>query len=99
MVMYALKDTMPSEGSPSRSSGGSKCDILSWFGLTKKKKTDDFVVFDDNASMESSLLWTKNGSQPSSDDYLEFVPEHERGLADFHSNIALPTPPEDQIDY
>ena len=73
--------------------------FLSWFGLAKRKKTDDFVVFDDNASMESSLLWSKNGAQPTSDDYLEFVPEHERGLADFTSNVALPTPPEDRVDY
>ena len=73
--------------------------LLNWFGLSKKKRTDDFVMFDDNASMESSLLWSKDGGQPSSDDYLEFVPEHERGLANYTSNVALPLPPEDKIDY
>jgi hypothetical protein len=73
--------------------------FLSWLGLTKRKKCEDFVMFDDNASMESSLLWSGNGGQPSSDDYLEFVPEHERGLANYTSNVALPTPPEDRVDY
>ena len=69
-------------------------------GLTaKRKKTDDFVMFDDNASMESSLLWSKNGAQATSDDYLEFVPEHERGLASFTSNVALPVPQPDKYDY
>ena len=98
--MWGLKNTMSEQGVTSRSTGGSKCDsLLSMFGLSKKKKTDDFVVFDDSASMESALLWSKNGSQPTSDDYLEFVPEHERQLADFHSNVALPTPPEDLVDY
>mmetsp|Transcript_4103 Transcript_4103/g.10426 ORF Transcript_4103/g.10426 Transcript_4103/m.10426 type:complete len:320 (-) Transcript_4103:101-1060(-) len=100
LAMWGLKNTMSEQGVTSRSTGGSKCDsLLSMFGLSKKKKTDDFVVFDDSASMESALLWSKNGSQPTSDDYLEFVPEHERQLADFHSNVALPTPPEDQVDY
>jgi len=100
LAMWGLKNTMSEQGVTSRSTGGSKCDsLLSMFGLSKKKKTDDFVVFDDSASMESALLWSKNGSQPTSDDYLEFVPEHERQLADFHSNVALPTPPEDPVDY
>ena len=56
-------------------------------------------MFDDNASMESALLWSKDGGQPSSDDYLEFVPDHERGLANYTSNVALPLPPEDKMDY
>jgi len=73
--------------------------FLSLFGLTKRKKTDDFVVFDDGASMESSLLWSKSGGMPTSDDYLEFVPEHERGLSNFHAAAELPTPPEDRCDY
>lgn len=103
-AMWVMKDMQGTSGrgSPlSRSRSDSKWNsFLSWFGLAKRKKTDDFVVFDDNASMESSLLWSKTGGgQPSADDYLEFVPEHERGLADFSSNIALPTPPEDRVDY
>lgn len=105
MVMWGLKDTMSEHGarvSPStgRSSGGSRMDwFLSLFGLAKRKKTDDFVVFDDNASLESSLLWSKDGAQPTSEDYLEFVPEHERGLEDFSSKVSMPTPPEDRVDY
>lgn len=89
-----------SQGSSSRSSSQSKCDwLLSLLGLSKRKKTDDMVVFDDSGSMESALLWSKDGSQPTSDDYLEFVPEHERRVANnFASSVALPKPPEDQ-DY
>mmetsp|Transcript_13179 Transcript_13179/g.21474 ORF Transcript_13179/g.21474 Transcript_13179/m.21474 type:complete len:321 (-) Transcript_13179:70-1032(-) len=103
-AMWAMKDTMQGTSGRVAPLSGSTSDskwnkFLSWFGLAKRKKTDDFVVFDDNASMESSLLWSKNGAQPTSDDYLEFVPEHERGLADFTSNVALPTPPEDRVDY
>mmetsp|Transcript_8619 Transcript_8619/g.19372 ORF Transcript_8619/g.19372 Transcript_8619/m.19372 type:complete len:323 (-) Transcript_8619:87-1055(-) len=106
LAMWDMKDTMAEEGATSRvtplsrSTSDSKPNwFLSLFGLAKRKKTDDFVMFDDNASMESSLLWSKNGAQPTSDDYLEFVPEHERGLANFHSTIGLPTPPEDRMDY
>jgi len=89
----------------SKEKGGKKksccsCDwFLSLFGLQKRKKVDDFFVFDDSASMEHSLLWTKNGDQPTADDYLEFIPEHERGLADQASNLALPKPAEDRCDY
>jgi hypothetical protein len=72
--------------------------FLSLLGLAKRKKIDDFVVFDDNASMESSLLWSENRAQPTSDDYLEFVHEHERRLSDF-SHVSLPKPPEDRTDY
>lgn len=103
--MWSMKDTLPEQQgarvSPmTRPPGESRGNwFLSFFGLAKRKKTDDFVMFDDNASMESSLLWSKNGAQPTSDDYLEFVPEHERGLANFHSSIGLPTPPEDKVDY
>ena len=111
LVMWGMKDTMSAEQgarvSPltRASSDSSKptCCTPSWFlsilGLSKRKKTDDFVMFDDNASMESSLLWSKNGAQATSDDYLEFVPEHERGLASFTSNIALPIPQPDRVDY
>lgn len=81
------------------SSSISSWNFLSWCGLTKKKRSDDFVMFDDNASMESALLWSKDGGQPSSDDYLEFVPEHERGLANYASNAVMPLPPEDKTDY
>ena len=106
LAMWGMKDNMSDTGarvSPlTRSSSDSSdrcCGILSFFGLTKRKKTDDFVMFDDNASMESSLLWSKNGAQATSDDYLEFVPEHERGLASFTSNVALPIPQPDRTDY
>lgn len=88
----------PRRTSPSSSS--SCCPCLSWLGLSKKRKTDDFVVFDDDASLESSLLWSKEGTQPSSEDYLEFVPEHERGLADYTSSVTLPEPKfDDRMDY
>mmetsp|Transcript_13167 Transcript_13167/g.19862 ORF Transcript_13167/g.19862 Transcript_13167/m.19862 type:complete len:178 (-) Transcript_13167:81-614(-) len=73
--------------------------FLSMFGLEKRKKIDDFVVFDDQSALDQSLLWPENGSQPKPDDYLEFAPEHERGLAEQTSNAALPDPPEDRIDY
>lgn len=106
LSMWNMKDTMSDEGgarvSPltRASSASSKPNwFLSLFGLAKRKKTDDFVMFDDNASMESSLLWSKNGAQATSDDYLEFVPEHERGLASFTSNVALPVPQPDKYDY
>lgn len=106
-AMWGMKDTMGEQGATSqvapllsRSNSDSWSNwFLSFFGIAKRKKTDDFVMFDDNASMESSLLWSKNGAQPTSEDYLEFVPEHERGLADFHSTVGLPTPPEDRMDY
>ncbi|KAL3804387.1 hypothetical protein HJC23_011315 [Cyclotella cryptica] len=84
-----------STGSDSSSLKG----FMSWLGLSKKKRSEDFVMFDDNASMESSLLWSKDGGQPSADDYLEFVPEHERGLANYTSNVSLPLPPADKTDY
>jgi len=96
------KDAQAKSGSyrsSSTSSTSSTWRFLSWCGLAKKKRSDDFVMFDDNASMESALLWSKDGGQPSSDDYLEFVPDHERGLANYTSNVALPLPPEDKMDY
>lgn len=96
------KDAQTKSGSyrsTSTSSSSSTWQFLSWCGLAKKKRSDDFVMFDDNASMESALLWSKDGGQPSSDDYLEFVPDHERGLAIHASNVAMPLPPEDKVDY
>jgi len=82
------------------SAGDSPCDrFLALFGLQKRKKVDDFVVFDNNASMEQSLLWSKDGGQPDADDYLEFVPEHERDLAERTANQDLPRPEEDTYDY
>ena len=71
----------------------------SWFGFATRKKSEDFVMFDDNASMESALLWSRDGSQPTSEDYLEFVPEHERGLVSYTSSVPLPMPPADRTDY
>lgn len=106
LAMWGMRDNMQgmsisssSSVSKSSKSGGCCNRFLSLFGLGKRKKTDDFVVFDDTASLESSLLWSKDGAQPTSDDYLEFVPEHERGLANFTSNVSLPQPPEDRVDY
>jgi len=103
-VMWEMKDTMRGTSARVSPNSASSNDsawnrFLGLFGLSKRKKTDDMVLFDDNASMESSLLWSKDGAQPSSDDYLEFVPEHERGLAEYASNIALPVPPEEKDDY
>jgi len=99
MLMWGLKDTMQGSSRSSSSSNGCCDGLLSMLGLSKRKRTDDFVVFDDNASLESSLLWSKDAAQPASDDYLEFVPEHERGLATFTSNVDMPRPPEDRTDY
>ena len=105
MAMWGLKDSMPESKSRVSPLSASKdrsscCDgFLSMFGFAKRKKTDDFVMFDDDASMESALLWSKDGAQATSEDYLEFVPEHERGLADFGSKVSLPMPPEDRVDY
>ena len=101
--MWGMKDTLPEQVARvaplSRSTSVPKRNwFLSFLGLAKRKKTDDFVVFDDNASMESSLLWSQNRAQPTSDDYLEFVHEHERRLSDF-SYVSLPKPPEDRTDY
>jgi hypothetical protein len=101
--MWGMKNKFPGQAarvtSHSRSTSVSNRNwFFSMFGLTKRKKTDDFVVFDDNASMESSLLWSENRAQPACDDYLEFVQEHERKLSDF-SNVALLKPPEDRTDY
>ncbi len=77
---------------------------LSWLWCAclcpkKRKKTDDFVLFDDESSLESALLWSKNGTQPTSEDYLEFMPEHEKGLSNFAQSAKLPKPPADRFDY
>jgi hypothetical protein len=101
--MWGMKDNFPGQVARvtphSRSTSVSKRNwFLSLFGLTKRKKTDDFVVFDDNASMESSLLWSQDRAQPASGDFLDFISNHERGLADF-SKVPLQKPPEDNTDY
>ena len=101
--MWGMKDKFPGQAARvtphSRSTSVSKPNwFLSLFGLTKRKKTDDFVVFDDNASMESSLLWSQDRAQPTPGDYLEFVREHERKISDF-SKVPLQKPPEDNTDY
>jgi len=72
--------------------------LLSWLGIVKKKRTDDLVVFDDNSSLESALLWSNDG-EPCPEDYLVFVPEHEKSLTNFTASISLPAPPEDKTDY
>lgn len=102
-AMWGMKDNFPGQVARvtphSRSTSVSKRNwFLSSFGLTKRKKTDDFVVFDDNASMESSLLWSQDRAQPASGDFLDFISNHERGLADF-SKVPLQKPPEDNTDY
>lgn len=105
IAVWSLRETMLQQGGRatrrmSPSSSSSWCPCLSWLGLSKKRKTDDFVVFDDDASLESSLLWSKEGTQPASEDYLDFVPEHERGLADYTSSVTLPEPKfDDRMDY
>lgn len=101
--MWGMKDAMPERVARVAPLSGSRGvrqqrSLLSLLGLAKRKRTDDFVVFDDNASMESSLLWSQNRAQPTSDDYLEFVHEHERRISDF-SHVSLPKPPEDRTDY
>mmetsp|Transcript_21682 Transcript_21682/g.35249 ORF Transcript_21682/g.35249 Transcript_21682/m.35249 type:complete len:152 (+) Transcript_21682:108-563(+) len=74
--------------------------LMSMLGFGgKRKRTDDLIMFGENASMESSLLWSEDGTQPTSDDYLEFVPEHERSLSEFATKVALPKPQEDRTDY
>mmetsp|Transcript_31575 Transcript_31575/g.65411 ORF Transcript_31575/g.65411 Transcript_31575/m.65411 type:complete len:317 (+) Transcript_31575:234-1184(+) len=90
------QDNIPRSGisQPSKYEGW-----LSWFGLGNSKRTDDFVMFDDDTSLRSALLWSKNGSQPSSEDYLEFLPDHEISLANYTSGVALPAPPADRTDY
>ena len=97
--MWGFNNTMSKK--KSSTSGSSKCDsLLSWFGFSEKKITSDFVVFDDGECMDAPLLWPKNGSQEvTPDDYLEFVPGHERGLADSLSGMVIPMPEEEQLDY
>jgi hypothetical protein len=56
-------------------------------------------VFDDDSSLESALLWSKNAAQPTAEDYLEFMPEHEKRISNFASSVKLPKPPEDRFDY
>ena len=87
-----------------RSSSGSKKSssnnwFLSLFGLTKRKKVDDMIMFHDNPSMEAPLLWSTNQrTEPSVDDYLNFIPQHERSIANY-SHVELPLPPVDRTDY
>jgi len=73
--------------------------ILGWFGLERRRRVDDLVILDDNSGLERSLLWSEGGDRPQADDYLEFVPEHERGLMETASNASMPKPPEDRYDY
>eukprot|EP00584_Thalassiosira_punctigera_P010271 CAMPEP_0172546050 /NCGR_PEP_ID=MMETSP1067-20121228/15876_1 /TAXON_ID=265564 ORGANISM="Thalassiosira punctigera, Strain Tpunct2005C2" /NCGR_SAMPLE_ID=MMETSP1067 /ASSEMBLY_ACC=CAM_ASM_000444 /LENGTH=177 /DNA_ID=CAMNT_0013332915 /DNA_START=224 /DNA_END=757 /DNA_ORIENTATION=- len=83
-----------------RSPSDSMCvRLLSCLGLKNRKKVDDFVVFDDKASLDQALLWPDNGSRPNADDYMEFAPEHEKGLAERVSNVRLPSLPKDRTDY
>jgi hypothetical protein len=87
-----------------RSSSGSKKSssnnwFLSLFGLTKRKKVDDMIMFHDNPPMEAPLLWSTNQrTEPSVDDYLNFIPQHERSIANY-SHVELPLPPVDRTDY
>ncbi|KAL7434798.1 hypothetical protein ACHAXM_004266 [Skeletonema potamos] len=101
MEMRTMRVRMLAEGHGSRVPYGSQespiwCTCLC---PKKRKKTDDFVIFDDDSSLESSLLWSKNGTQPTSEDYLEFMPEHEKGLSNFANSAKLPKPPVDRFDY
>jgi hypothetical protein len=106
MEMKTLRIRLLAEGHGERVNlyGSQESSKLSWLWCAclcpkKRKKTDDFVVFDDDSSLESSLLWAKNAAQPTSEDYLEFMPEHEKGLANFASSTKLPKPPVDRYDY
>jgi hypothetical protein len=73
--------------------------FLSLFGLTKRKKVDDMIMFHDNPSMEAPLLWsTDPRTEPSVDDYLNFIPQHEHSIANY-SHVELPLPPVDRTDY
>ncbi len=95
---------MLAEGYGSKVSPYQESSTFSWLCCSclcpkKRKKTDDFVVFDDDSSLESALLWSKNGTQPTPDDYLEFMPEHEKGLSNFAQSARLPKPPVDRFDY
>ena len=83
------------------------CDrLLAWCGFTPHNKTDDFVTFDDDSSTTQPLLWSLlwseggGGERPMrADDYLEFVPEHERDLVESALNRSLPRPAEVRCDY
>ena len=91
-----------SVGSQSRRSSGNKKSnnwFLSLFGIAKRKKVDDMIMFHDNTSMEAPLLWSSNQrTEPSADDYLNFIPQHERSIANY-SHVELPLPPVDRTDY
>jgi hypothetical protein len=91
-----------SVGSQSRRSSGNKKSnnwFLSLFGIAKRKKVDDMIMFHDDTSMEAPLLWSSNQrTEPSADDYLNFIPQHERSIANY-SHVELPLPPVDRTDY
>jgi hypothetical protein len=104
MEMRRIRVRMLAEGYGSKVSPYQESSTFSWLCCSclcpkKRKKTDDFVVFDDDSSLESALLWSKNGTQPTPDDYLEFMPEHEKGLSNFAQSARLPKPPVDRFDY
>lgn len=73
--------------------------LLAWCGLERRKRVDDFVVFDDDAALERSLLWSQEGGHPPAEEYLKFVPGHERDLTEHAANLVLPKPAEDRYDY
>ena len=62
---------------------------------------DDFVAFSDASdSLESSLLWSTEVGRPAAEDYLEFIPEHERRLAGDYTSVKLSVPPRvENADY
>lgn len=92
-----------SVGSQSHRSSGSKKKANNWFlslfGRTKRKKVDDMIMFHDNTSIEAPLLWSSDQrTEPSADDYLNFIPQHEKRIANY-SHVELPLPPADRTDY
>ncbi len=104
--MWTTKATSSNRVAPlaKKSKGDPTCcgRLLSLFALKKQKRAHDLVVFDDDdASIERSLLWSRShegGSRP--EDYMGFVSEHERGLAERASDVAaLLAPPRDRFDY
>lgn len=101
IFMWNLRPSPP-RGSPARrrTERASRCRCPFWpFFGGSRAKADDFVSLDEAAggSLGSPLLWSETGAPPGAEDFLDFVPEHERGLAEYPSGTDLLRP--DTIDY
>ena len=77
-------------GSVSQPAGASRWrTCLARLGLSRRKRTDDFVAFDDVNSLEHPLMWSLEGARP----------EAGRSLSEqYMVNVTLPKPAED-VDY